>query len=558
MFLATAMLLAIFPVALTDAVVQIYPVPPASDCRIAPRTLDELNALAQMPRSRGEADGSLPGLPFGWAAPPEIVHDVTNTMWEAMACINAGDNLRFYALHSDRFFHGASERGLDSTSLREIANDRSTPVPDDELLVYAIWDVRVLTDGRAGALVRFGGELGGIDGQQTRYIFFLRDGARWVIDDGIDQPTLIDMGVDVTPPAGSAVAPPRPMSNPPASAASCPAGEREPAIEAVVSDGAPLPSSVLPAPDPVSGFETVTRLDLPDGPPAAGGTLEKARDTVSRLVACSNGGLSPERLFTDDYFRRVAILEEDDDSVSLEYGFPGFLEATPMPVIERSWTLLDGRVAVIILPLEMEANILVLAPDPSSGDLLIDEAAILIERRDPILPAASDCTVAPIELPLFGGTPVADVVLANPALDRTRDGNAGQRADNAVRAEITDTLFHWLACQNAGDPYRTFAFYSDGYLARFFSQPDVSRPDLFFEDLVSTNEITGIVPFVFVEIGFGTIHEDGRVSALVTIRSIDDEGSPVVEIAREMVFVHSGVRWLIDEWRMDVQEDPTS
>jgi hypothetical protein len=66
--------------------------------------------------------------------------------------------------------------------------------------VAGIWDARVLPDGRVGALVAYGSA----SEVQTRFVFFVHVGDRWLVADVWSQVMLCMLGVDVAVPAASA------------------------------------------------------------------------------------------------------------------------------------------------------------------------------------------------------------------------------------------------------------------------------------------------------------------------------------------------------------------
>jgi hypothetical protein len=127
-----------------------------------------------------------PAPPFspaaGDPADAETVAAITSTVREALACRNAGDYLRAYALFTPEMI--AQLFGGPATIDPEVivaAVEGPRPVPPARRLgIVAITDVVTLPDGRVGAFVE--------TATQRRnfrdYLFFERDpqGDRWLID----------------------------------------------------------------------------------------------------------------------------------------------------------------------------------------------------------------------------------------------------------------------------------------------------------------------------------------------------------------------------------------
>jgi hypothetical protein len=128
-------------------------------CRVEPRTVDELRALAAgtpVPFEdlslREIADTGVPADPTTSAA-------VTAAIAEFAACAGTGHNLRTFALLTDDGLRAI----VGGIAPEELGYYLATPTPDNQpsgsppTLVIA--DIRVFPDGRAGARVSFGGEL---------------------------------------------------------------------------------------------------------------------------------------------------------------------------------------------------------------------------------------------------------------------------------------------------------------------------------------------------------------------------------------------------------------
>lgn len=164
-------------------------VPAPEECRVAPPPADKLQALSGTP---APVTGTVPAIERGTPAPfslppgspadPATVAGVTATIRELVACLNAGDNLRRLGLYSDAFISRQfGRRPINGRAYDALATPHPLP-PDKQRAIRAIADVRVLADGRVGALVvledprRPHPEL-------RRYYILVKVGDRWLIDE---------------------------------------------------------------------------------------------------------------------------------------------------------------------------------------------------------------------------------------------------------------------------------------------------------------------------------------------------------------------------------------
>ncbi len=91
---------------------------------------------------------------------------------------------------------------------------------------------------------------------------------------------------------------------------------------------------------------------------------------------------------------------------------------------------------------------------------------------------------------------------------------AGTSADLVIAEAMEQTIQHWLACQNAGEPLRAWALFSDGYLFRLLSREGM--PDLVASPIATPGAgISGGARLV--EIQGERQLPDGRHGAIVTI-----------------------------------------
>ena len=131
------------------------PAPSPTECRVAPRAAEELATVVGTPPAALETRPAATPLviPTGKPASAEAVAGVTTTVEEYYACVNAGDELRQFALFTDA---GLRRYVLRFTVAMPAALPRSalTPLPEGKrFFARRIRDVRVLPDGRLAATV---------------------------------------------------------------------------------------------------------------------------------------------------------------------------------------------------------------------------------------------------------------------------------------------------------------------------------------------------------------------------------------------------------------------
>lgn len=158
--------------------------PAASGCTVEPRPADELiplwfgpdgtPAATPMPSSpvASEAD-----LPQGEPADADTVAAITAVAQQVIACANAGEFGRWFALFTD---HAAAQLGPEPGQTEADARAFLTtpqPVPADQQEAFIdLRDARVLPDGRVGALLD-------VEGQPPTFVIFVEQDGRWLVDD---------------------------------------------------------------------------------------------------------------------------------------------------------------------------------------------------------------------------------------------------------------------------------------------------------------------------------------------------------------------------------------
>jgi plastocyanin len=123
-----------------------------AECQVEPRATDELQ---QIVGTAGEGTEATPGAADagsmqGEEADEATVQAVTQTYRELVACLNAGEFLRVYALYTDDYLRRTlTDRGIDVEQLQ------ATPAPDqrESTALVGVSDVRQLAGGQVTARV---------------------------------------------------------------------------------------------------------------------------------------------------------------------------------------------------------------------------------------------------------------------------------------------------------------------------------------------------------------------------------------------------------------------
>jgi plastocyanin len=123
-----------------------------AECQVEPRTVEEIEQLIG---TAGEATEATPGAAQagsmeGEDADEATVQAVTQTYRELVACLNAGEFLRIYALYTDDYLRRTlADSGMDLQQLQ------ATPAPDqrETTALVGVSDVRQLAGGHVTARV---------------------------------------------------------------------------------------------------------------------------------------------------------------------------------------------------------------------------------------------------------------------------------------------------------------------------------------------------------------------------------------------------------------------
>lgn len=169
-----------------------------------------------------------------------------------------------------------------------------------------------------------------------------------------------------------------------------------------------------------------------------------------------------------------------------------------------------------------------IAPVILGGALLLGVAGAPATAQDD----AVDCTLPPLTLPLFGGTPVA--LLASP------ESSPDAATVEVSAEEITTALEEIVACVNSGDPTLIYAVFSPGWFVREFSDPEAHYLPA-FERMLDTEGLPTAEPLVLVQVEGITANPDGRVEVVATFAS----GASTWRDT--LILIESDGVWLIDE-----------
>jgi hypothetical protein len=159
-------------------------VPDPAECQVAPRTAESLAAITGTPSPASTA-ATEADLPQGEAADEETVAAIVAAERLFAACYNAGDFGRLLSLLTDHAVLMVTGGTPDQATI-DLILAPATPAPAESLVsLVQLRDVRVLEDGRIGAIAENG--LASDPGVATDVSFrvFLKVGDNWLLDDEI-------------------------------------------------------------------------------------------------------------------------------------------------------------------------------------------------------------------------------------------------------------------------------------------------------------------------------------------------------------------------------------
>jgi len=173
--------------------------PDPSECT-AEFTFDDLLAAVGSPVADsgrggdddGDEEGTAPAfaLPDGEPADEETVAAITATVREAIACTNTGNFLLVLAFVTDDYVRETSEGEPLTEEDAAFYEATPPPLPEDQYLtLHAVREVRVLGDGRVGALVESQNPTtipGDRDTIDVDFFIFVEEDGRYLIDESVE------------------------------------------------------------------------------------------------------------------------------------------------------------------------------------------------------------------------------------------------------------------------------------------------------------------------------------------------------------------------------------
>lgn len=168
-----------------DATPIAFPITPdPAECHAATRPSDEVLALLGTPAASPAAGlpFSVPAetdLPAGTPADDATVGAIVATVRELIACDNSGDLARVFPFYTDDILRRAL--GGDASAALAVFL-AAPPAGGSQAEILAVRGVRVLSDGRVGAVVEVR------DARRTvvAFLVFVQAGDRWLVDGETD------------------------------------------------------------------------------------------------------------------------------------------------------------------------------------------------------------------------------------------------------------------------------------------------------------------------------------------------------------------------------------
>lgn len=160
---------------------------PASECTVAPRTLAALEEIvtdADIASATADLDAVPYVKPEGTPADTATIEGVTTTVRQLVACVNAGDFMRFLALFTNDALRRYSV-GLGLPLDPDAPLLTPDPSTNDQIALAGIEDILVLSDGRVSLLASIPDQAsdGGDDDEAVVQLILIRQGDRWLIDE---------------------------------------------------------------------------------------------------------------------------------------------------------------------------------------------------------------------------------------------------------------------------------------------------------------------------------------------------------------------------------------
>jgi hypothetical protein len=178
-------------VAQNDAALT-FPIHPApADCQVAPRPVEDLIPILTTSNAETTtevASAKEETIPLGYPAGRHQAIEVTATLTEIIACLNAGDVLRALALFTDDGLHRflgpwAAEGAWTEADVRQFATTAVPLAEDEQQTLLGVANVARLNDGRLTAFAIIADPFETSGQPQALFLYFSYQDGRWRIDD---------------------------------------------------------------------------------------------------------------------------------------------------------------------------------------------------------------------------------------------------------------------------------------------------------------------------------------------------------------------------------------
>ena len=175
-----------------------------SECIVEGRPLTFLRDLVSQPVPETTPE-PVEGVPDGAPVDAQTRAEVTATIRQLVACVNAGDLLRSFALYDEAYLRRLVDPDgiLEPDVADEIVLTFATPTPvepERQTLLLSIPLMRQMSDGRVAVVVETdGGVDDQIEGSQLDLLVLQKQGDAWKIVDGVQNLPRDQAPVDPTP-----------------------------------------------------------------------------------------------------------------------------------------------------------------------------------------------------------------------------------------------------------------------------------------------------------------------------------------------------------------------
>lgn len=161
--------------------------PDPSECRVAPRPLDDVASVVGTPTFDQTSDTVGTPAPFdppgGSAVDEATAAAVRATLRELFACTNAGDFLRVFALFTDDFLRSFFVGTPFSDEVAAFIGASPQPLPDEERrVIVRLGEPRLLDDGRVGVPIVLD-EPADPRSEESDYAILELVEGRWLVDE---------------------------------------------------------------------------------------------------------------------------------------------------------------------------------------------------------------------------------------------------------------------------------------------------------------------------------------------------------------------------------------